>query len=166
MSSTSTAVRARKQWLVDHMGKGSDARGTMVAAFGRDEDRCGLERILGPCRWNLVWKQTCAGAVEAVRDTAAPIIISDQALADGNWRELWHQLQETSSPPMFILGSRMADESLWAELLNLGGYNLLSIPFDPEEVIRTVHGALMQWYIAESAKTKPCVLRRPARVWA
>ena len=34
--------------------------------------------------------------------------------------------------------SRLADEALWAEVLNLGGYDLLASPFDPIEVDRVV----------------------------
>lgn len=40
-------------------------------------------------------------------------------------------------------GLRLADEALWVEILNLGGYNLLVKPFHSDEVIRTVHGALL-----------------------
>jgi hypothetical protein len=37
-----------------------------------------------------------------------------------------------------IVTSRLADERLWAEVLNLGGYHLLAKPFDASEVVRVV----------------------------
>jgi hypothetical protein len=39
-------------------------------------------------------------------------------------------------PPNFIVFSCLADEFLWAEVLNLGGFDVLMTPFEPEEVLR------------------------------
>ena len=139
-----TAAQERKEWLLKHMGKGAIERATMVAAFRRAEDRCELGKILGPCGWKVIWSGTCAAALDAVQRSAAPLVISGRTFPDGEWRELWGRLRTRPRPPMFILASRLADETLWSEVLNLGGYNLLLKPFHPEEVVRTVHGALME----------------------
>jgi CheY-like chemotaxis protein len=37
-------------------------------------------------------------------------------------------------PPMLIVTSRLADDYLWAEALNLGAYDVLAKPFDASEV--------------------------------
>jgi len=37
-----------------------------------------------------------------------------------------------------IVASRLADERLWAEVLNLGGYDLLAKPFDRDELVRVI----------------------------
>jgi DNA-binding response OmpR family regulator len=41
--------------------------------------------------------------------------------------------------------SRVADDSLWAEVLNLGAYDLLMKPFDLTEVFRVVSLAWRHW---------------------
>jgi hypothetical protein len=128
MRLTSTAADARKNWLVRHMGKGADARAALVAVFGQDEDRLSLERILSPCEWVVIWTRTRTEAISAIRRTAAPNIVCDPRFTDGDWRELWYELGKDPCPPEFILASRLCDERLWTELLNLGGYNL-SKPF-------------------------------------
>lgn len=46
--------------------------------------------------------------------------------------------QAQSQPPKLIVASRLADERLWAEVLNLGGYDLLVKPFVADEVQRVV----------------------------
>ena len=153
MRLTSTSAQARKNWLFRHLGKGAETRATLVAAFGQGEDRLSLEAILSPCEWDVIWTRTCAEAVAAVRRTAAPIIVCDQRFIDGEWQGLLNELGKEPCPPEFILASRLADERLWAELLNLGGYNLLTKPFRPEEVIRTIHGALMEWQLAKTGKS-------------
>jgi DNA-binding response OmpR family regulator len=40
-----------------------------------------------------------------------------------------------------IVTDRAADEALWAEVLNLGGFDVLAQPFDPTEVSRVVASA-------------------------
>jgi hypothetical protein len=37
------------------------------------------------------------------------------------------------------------DDRLWAEALNLGAYEVLVQPFDPEEVTRVVFSAWRNW---------------------
>lgn len=140
-----TAVEDRKQWLLKHMGKGAVERAAMVAAFQRDEDRSALQQIIGPCEWKVIWSATCAAAIEAVQRSEPQIVVSGRTFPDGEWKDIWARLRSRPNPPMFILASRLADESLWSEVLNLGGYDLLLKPLHPEEVVRTVHGALMTW---------------------
>lgn len=41
--------------------------------------------------------------------------------------------------------SRLADESLWAEVLNLGGYDVLPTPLVEDEVTRVVWLAWQNW---------------------
>jgi DNA-binding NtrC family response regulator len=164
MRSTSTSAQTRKDWLLRHMGKGAEDRATLVAVFEQGEDRLSLEPILSPYEWEVIWTRTCAEAAAAVRRTAHPIIVCDERFADGEWKELWNELGKNPCPPEFILASRLADERLWAELLNLGGYNLLTKPFRPEEVIRTIHGALTEWQRARTARSTNRRLSMPAHV--
>jgi DNA-binding response OmpR family regulator len=41
--------------------------------------------------------------------------------------------------------SRTADECLWAEVLNLGGYDVLAKPFNSNEFIQVVSTAWRRW---------------------
>jgi hypothetical protein len=36
------------------------------------------------------------------------------------------------------VASRLADDKLWVDVLNLGGSDVLALPFDHDEVIRSV----------------------------
>ena len=136
--------QGRTQWLVEHLGKGADSRSRLMAVLPTREDRTALERIIGPCRWELQWTCTRREAIDAFRRTSPPIVICDRDLPDGDWRQLWDILARYPSPPMFIVTSRLADDALWAEVLNVGGYDLLLKPFRAEEVIRMVHAAATQ----------------------
>jgi DNA-binding response OmpR family regulator len=51
---------------------------------------------------------------------------------------LLEQLARLPDPPALVVTSRIADDSLWAEALNLGAYDVLAKPFDGAEVVRVV----------------------------
>ena len=139
-----TTPQGRTQWLVEHLGKGADSRSRLMAVLPVREDRAALQRIIGPCKWELQWTSTCREAIDAFRRTSPHIVICDRDLPDGDWRQLWDILAREPRPPVFIVTSRLADDALWAEVLNVGGYDLLLKPFRAEEVIRMVHAAATQ----------------------
>jgi len=71
-----------------------------------------------------------------------------------------HVLAETlnlSDPPLLIVASRLADEYLWAEALNLGAYDVLAKPFDADEVVRVLRSA---WF----HKRIKCEIRNPTNM--
>ena len=51
----------------------------------------------------------------------------------------------TVDSPSLIVTSRLADERLWAEALNLGAYDVLAKPFDSTEAMRVVGAAWRAW---------------------
>jgi len=85
----------------------------------------------------------CAGgrrsALSLFRRFQPWVVVCDQHLHDGDWRDLLKDLQGESPAPPLIVSSRLADDRLWAEVLNLGGYDLLTRPFAAAEVSRVVN---------------------------
>jgi DNA-binding response OmpR family regulator len=73
------------------------------------------------------------------------VVICEQDLPDGNWHLLFQQTEALSRPPSFIISSRLADEHLWSEVLNLGGFDVLSTPFAAREVFHVVCCASDSW---------------------
>jgi DNA-binding response OmpR family regulator len=55
------------------------------------------------------------------------------------------ELGHLPEAPLLIVTSRLADEHLWAEVLNLGGYDVLMKPFDRLEVLRVISLAWLHW---------------------
>lgn len=74
-----------------------------------------------------------------------PVIVSEGKLHPGTWQELLQYISLLPDPPLLIVASRLADERLWAEALNLGAWDVLAKPFDTEEVIRVVASAWRHW---------------------
>ena len=59
-------------------------------------------------------------------------------LIDYCWKDLLLELQKMEHPPPLIVADRLADERLWVEALNLGGYDVLAKPFDAREALDVV----------------------------
>lgn len=57
------------------------------------------------------------------------------------WKQALRDLQRIPRPPQLVVTSRIADETLWAEVLNWGAYDLLAEPFRRDEVERVVAAA-------------------------
>jgi DNA-binding response OmpR family regulator len=98
-------------------------------------------------------------AVEQAAIIQPAILICERDLPDGTWKDVLDRLQSMAKAPLLLVVSRHADESLWAEVLNLGGYDVLLKPFDRSEVTRVIGMAWRQWAATnEEATVPPAVL--------
>ena len=109
-----------------------------------EEDRASLKGILDS-GWTVLAKSTVGSALSLLRETPIPIVIYDCEIPSGAWGEMLDQISLLSDPPLFILASRLADERVWAEALNLGAWDVLAKPFEADEVIRIVSIAGQHW---------------------
>jgi DNA-binding response OmpR family regulator len=74
------------------------------------------------------------------------LVITDRVLPDGTWRDVMRLAdREDARRPLVIVTCRNADELLWGEVLNLGGYDVLSQPIEEPEVARITGMAWLQW---------------------
>jgi DNA-binding NtrC family response regulator len=125
----------------------SSAQGTSsILLIGPlDSRRRALRSILTPPQWEIREASTYAEAVGILDDLHIGVTICDTEVQGGNWQALLRNLQGRTHPPNVIVSSRLADERLWAEVLNLGGYDVLVQPFDRSEVLRVAGMAWMAW---------------------
>jgi FixJ family two-component response regulator len=67
------------------------------------------------------------------------VVITETDFPDGlSWKELLEEIEDMREAQPLIVMSRIADGRLWAEVLNLGGYDLLMKPLDATEVLTIV----------------------------
>lgn len=97
------------------------------------------------CRWELHTIDTLAAAQNILRRERVPIVICESDLSPGSWRDMLAHIGQTRCPPLLIVTSRIADDRLWAEALNLGAYDVLAKPFDKDEVVRIISLAWLHW---------------------
>ena len=89
-------------------------------------------------RWALQSTMDLESALVYLRENRISLVVTECDLAPGSWRDLLAETFALSDPPLLIVTSRLADECLWAEALNLGAYDVLVKPFECEEVIRVL----------------------------
>jgi DNA-binding response OmpR family regulator len=95
-------------------------------------------------------------------DTPVGVVISERELPEGGWREMLDDLLDRAEPPAFIVTSRLADEMLWAEVLNMGGYDVLAEPLDSEEVTRVISAAARHFMSENQRRRRPVTVLRAA----
>lgn len=91
----------------------------MVGPF--EEDLCRLDHIFPGSSWEVRAVYTCREASALLRENAVAVVICERDLPDGNWKDLLDAAASLAHPPSLIVTSRLADEYLWGEVLNLGG---------------------------------------------
>lgn len=112
--------------------------GVALVVTSLDEDHAFLGSIFVKCSWQLDSVSTVKESIQYLHHHLPGLLICDERLEDGGWKAILDLLTEVECPPRMIVTSRLADERLWAEVLNLGGYDVLAKPFDAAEVVRVV----------------------------
>jgi DNA-binding NtrC family response regulator len=114
---------------------------TLLLVSEQVSDWISLAGILSRSNWELRVRTTCRDALTLLRETHLPVVICDDESTNGHWQSLLDDLSTLASPPALIVSSRLADERLWAKVLNLGGYDVLPTPFEKTEVLRVCYQA-------------------------
>lgn len=112
-----------------------------VLAVGSESSRQELRRIVAHSRWTLLEAATIAEAVARTRARASLVLICDDVLPDGSWRDLLDHCRRLPQPLPVIVAAEHADDFLWMEVLKQGGYNVLGKPFAEQELFQLVSTA-------------------------
>ena len=125
-----------------------------------EESRLPLRRLVEGFGWHLFESASCAEGMALLRRERIRVVICEQDLPDGNWRSLLEEIAKLAYQPNLIVASRLADDRLWAEVLNLGAYDLLVLPYYAQEVRRVVSLAFDSKCREASGRT---MARKPSR---
>jgi DNA-binding response OmpR family regulator len=114
---------------------------TLLAISPNQEDRQSLEKILDNGCWTVEGARSLREATTMLHKRPN-LILCEKELPDGNWKDVFREARDLDNPPPLVVVSRQADERLWAEVLNIGGYDVLLKPFERSEVCRVMGMAL------------------------
>jgi DNA-binding response OmpR family regulator len=120
-------------------------RVTVLAVSPADEDYNSLLHIFSHSNWQIDRARTVAEATAAIQGGQCAVVICAAELPDGDWKTILEAANSSPTPPRVIVSSSMANDRLWAEVLDSGGYDLLGKPYDASEVVRVVSLAWRQW---------------------
>lgn len=141
-------VRTEPQVIAMRKPQASEAGNNIIRVLSLmplEEDHENLKQILAGPRWALHEVVTLAAATAYLRGNDLSLVLCDADASPDAWKELLRLIAGTRDAPLLIVSSRLADERLWAEALNLGAYDVLAKPFEAAEVIRVLTHAWLRW---------------------
>jgi CheY-like chemotaxis protein len=90
-------------------------------------------------QWLVYRADTALSALTLLRKLRpVPVVVCERDLLPGSWQGLLEKTAFLPEPPAVVVASRLADDYLRAEALNLGAYDVLAKPFDVAELTRSL----------------------------
>jgi len=126
------------------------------------EDAGMLAQILSPDSIEFKHVSSLQDARQTLGQGSFGVVLTEAYLLDGDWKDVLGATWELKTAPAVVVTHRFADDRFWAEVLNLGCYDMLAQPFDAREVQRILTSACGQ----PNAKPAECAWQasRPLRV--
>jgi DNA-binding NtrC family response regulator len=135
-------------------GTGASHAPTLLIV-GPVEDDGGRDSALDQFPWRTHRVRNCLEFLLHLCRSHPRVVVCERDLPDGDWRDVLEVTASLLSPPPVIVTSRLADDYLWAEVLNLGGYDVLAKPLDKQEVNRTLNLAWGHWASQKDSAQRP-----------
>jgi DNA-binding response OmpR family regulator len=121
------------------------------------DERLLLREIFRNCGWRLFEASDRRRALQALERNPVRVVITETSLPSGDWRKVLQDLRKLPVPPQLVVTSRLADDHLWAEVLNIGGFDVLARPLDRDEVERVVASASRHFETRHLREARPAV---------
>jgi DNA-binding NtrC family response regulator len=113
-----------------------------------------LEDMFNDANWKLYKAHTYREAMLQLDRDGMPIIICECRLPDGSWKDVLSHLAPLGDRPRLIVISKHADETLWSEVLDLGGFDLLGTPLKEFEAGYVIGSAWLDWKNEQERATR------------
>jgi two-component system response regulator PilR (NtrC family) len=117
------------------MGKG------VLFVSPRSDDATTLSRMLGSLSVQIEYVADLAHARAMIREGNYPVILTEANLRDGTWLDVLDLAHRVTPRSEVIVTDATADARFWAEVLNMGAYDLIAQPFATGEVQRILSNA-------------------------
>ncbi len=121
----------------------------LLAITQGPDERASLQRIAAELQWRLSIVGSLDEAVALLGEEPLPLVICDRDLPGGDWREIVAQIAARRDVLCVVLASTVIDDYLWDEVINQRGYDVVSKPFEADQLQRAVRFAWSwkQWYM-------------------
>ena len=121
------------------------ARLPILAILCSDADRATLKRAVPEAAVTESWDE----AAPLLGSTRFAAVVCDRDLPGRDWRETVRELAKLS--PCILLASPILNGSLWQEVVQCGGYDVLAKPLEERHVLKTIEQALRYTALRDNA---------------
>jgi DNA-binding NtrC family response regulator len=98
--------------------------------------RARLESVLQAAGWETYASASVAQLASSVPESWTGVVLTDYRLPDGTWTDVLGFARRQMRPCEVVVSAALADEHLWSEIVCLGGYDVLTLPLEQEDVLR------------------------------
>jgi DNA-binding response OmpR family regulator len=106
-----------------------------------ESDRALLHDVFTSAGWRLFVAKDRRHAMHFLERHPVQVVLAESELPNWNWKKVLNDLRRLAQPPQLIVASRTADDYLWSEVLNIGGYDVLPQPLERDETERVIAAA-------------------------
>ena len=124
-----------------------------------ETDRLLVRDVFEKSNWRLFEAADRPAAIRCLTRNPVQVVIAAHDLPEWNWQNVLADTRLFAPAPQLIVAARHADAVLWAEVLNVGAYDLLAQPFDRDEVERVVAAAGRRFNDTPTGKRKALTAR-------
>jgi DNA-binding response OmpR family regulator len=125
---------------MNEIAREGSVSGLLVGVY--ESDRAVVREVFGKQGWRLFEARDGRRAMAWLERNAVQVVMADAGSVGAEWQRLLDALRTLPDPPQLVVTSRTADDFLWAEVLNRGGYDVLPRPLNRDEVERVIAGAV------------------------
>jgi DNA-binding response OmpR family regulator len=119
---------------------------SILAVSAADDEISFLEHFAARSRWKVERVGSCAEAASCLEREDVAVVLCSSQLPDGTWKAVIAEAGAHSCRPPVIVMTAAADDRLWSEVLDSGGYDVVAKPLDAREVTQVVSLAWRQWH--------------------
>lgn len=107
------------------------------------EDASVLSEMLKPLSIPLEQAQDLRRARSKLDRQSYGVILTEARLPDGNWEDVMKTVDTAGLASAVVVTHPFADAHFWADVLEMGGYDVLAQPFCCSEVQRVISNAFI-----------------------
>jgi DNA-binding NtrC family response regulator len=131
-----------------------------VLTINNDKKECAaLRSIMGHTNWIFHCVPDLSRAIQFLEKNLVPVIVCSKELPGGTWKDVLAAVRRFPNPPDVLVYTAQPDDRLWMEVLSSGGYDLLQVPFNRDEVLRLISLASRKWWDQAYALKRPATLK-------
>ena len=114
-----------------------------VGIGGRERQT--LEELASEANLELVFAETWKDSMTLLRHTPSVIVLCDRDVPDASWRTAIEDLARVAPKSCVVLVSAVNDEYLWQEVVQHGGFDVVTKPFQSDQIRRRIDHAWLFW---------------------
>lgn len=124
---------------MDGFAREESVSAMLVGEFGAE--RRLLHDVFRSLGWRPLEAHKRREGLRSLARNLVQVVVAERDFPHWNWKRILRDFRPMNQPPLLIVTSRLADDALWSEALNLGAHDVLAQPFDRNEVERVFASA-------------------------